>query len=168
MSMSMAPEACSSPSDGKNHWQSANQVIKPKMDLSKALAIMGFQSSRVLDSYAGHDPRAELSGALCKRMAELDARKNGQPEPADPRRARRRPQPGFASQKAGGGGDGKKHGDEVRMLHEAYQFLSRRYLVASKGEEDEEAGSAGISPLAAMEQAKKGYVFDERSEYNEQ
>ena len=72
----------------------------------------------------------------------------------------------IAAQKAGGaGGDHNKQRDDVRMLHEAYQFLSRRYLVATRGEDEEEG--QGISPLAAMEQGKnKGYVFDERSEYN--
>ena len=33
-------------SDALSHWQTAQAMARPKMDISKALAIMGFSSSR--------------------------------------------------------------------------------------------------------------------------
>ncbi len=46
-----------------SHWATA----RAKMDVSKALAIMGFSSSRTLD----HDARGELHSALARQMEML-------------------------------------------------------------------------------------------------
>ncbi len=56
---------------GSSNWQTATQtLIRPKMDVAKALAILGFTSSRTLD----HDARSELNAALNRQM-ELIERK---------------------------------------------------------------------------------------------
>ena len=46
---------------------------KPKngMDISKAFAIMGFGTSRILDKKFGHVSKVELDAALFRRMADL-------------------------------------------------------------------------------------------------
>ncbi len=66
-------------SSGKSsveQWQNAAQsVARPKMDMAKALAILGFSSSRTLDANGGHDPKVELSNALSRSMVNLEKRK---------------------------------------------------------------------------------------------
>ena len=88
---------------------SRRRMIKPKMDLAKALSTMGFSTSRTLDPSGGHDARSELNAALSRRMNDLEKKKK------------------LASQK-----DksivADKIRDDVRTLHEAYQFLSRKYI----------------------------------------
>ena len=68
-----------------DQWQNAaNLASRPKMDMAKALAILGFSSSRTLDANGGHDPRAELSCALSKQMHNIERRKQ-KSEEADAR-----------------------------------------------------------------------------------
>ena len=50
-----------------SHWAAA----RAKMDVSKALAIMGFSSSRTLD----HDAKTELNSALAKQMEIIGGQK---------------------------------------------------------------------------------------------
>ncbi len=95
----------------QSHWASA----RAKMDVSKALAIMGFSSSRMLD----HDAKSELNSALSKQMEIID-------------------NPKFKGRRRGAAGRGRggpnaptieeQQRDDVRMLHEAYQFLSRKFI----------------------------------------
>lgn len=82
------------------------RMIRPKMDLAKALSTMGFSTSRTLDPSGGHDTRSELNAALSRRMSEMEKRKRANQQKVVADRLR----------------------DEVRTLHEAYQFLSRKYL----------------------------------------
>ena len=59
-------------------WENATTAIKrPRMDLAKALGIMGFSSSRNLHRGEGHDPKMELNLALNKKMEELERKKKG-------------------------------------------------------------------------------------------
>ena len=132
----MASTADADPNGAAQSWQAAAQsVVRPKMDMAKALAIMGFSSSRTLDPNGGHDPRKELSEALSRQMALIDRKKN----------ARSQRQNLVTSQVES---QLSRQKDDVRMLHEAYQFLSRKYLAPSKVEEEE---NYGISAMGAME-----------------
>ena len=96
--------------------------------LAKALSTMGFTTSRTLDPSGGHDARGELNAALSRRMAEMEKKKR------------------LANQKE------KSHivdklRDDVRTLHEAYQFLSRKYILQQQREaairKSEEAANGG-------------------------
>ena len=84
-------------------------MVKPKMDLAKALSTMGFSTSRTLDPSGGHDARNELNAALSRRMNELEKKKR-------------------LSIQKDKGATADKIRDDVRTLHEAYQFLSRKYI----------------------------------------
>ena len=67
-------------SAANQQWQTAAAtVVRPKMDMSKALAILGFSSSRTLDPAGGHDPKAELSHALSKQMEVIERKKARMP-----------------------------------------------------------------------------------------
>ena len=44
---------------------------KMEMDFSKAFAIMGFSTSRILDKKFGHVSKTELDAALFRRMVDL-------------------------------------------------------------------------------------------------
>lgn len=99
------------------------KMVKPKMDFAKALSIMGFSTSRTLDPSGGHDARVELNAALSRKMADIEKRK---------RAANKKDQTKVED----------KLRDEIRTLHEAYQFLSRKYMklaeLRKNGEFDEE------------------------------
>jgi hypothetical protein len=85
------------------------KMVKPKMDFAKALSIMGFSTSRTLDPSGGHDARVELNAALSKKMLDIEKRK---------RAANKKEQTKIED----------KLRDEIRTLHEAYQFLCRKYI----------------------------------------
>ena len=70
---------------------------------------MGFSTSRTLDPSGGHDAKVELNAALSRKMADIDKRK---------RAANKKEQTKIED----------KLRDEIRTLHEAYQFLSRKYM----------------------------------------
>lgn len=156
---SSSPVLTSSSQDPINQqWQSvAQSVAKPKMDLSKALAIMGFSSSRVLDPSAGHNPKTELSSALTKRMQEIETRRHQSGKRVGMNRN---------IEKSGPGAEQKQR-DDARILHEAYQFLSRRYL-SSGSSREEDADANAISPMAMLDQqhssSKNAYNFDDTGE----
>ena len=89
--------------------------------------MLGFTTSRTLDPSSGQDARGELNAALSRRMAELEKKKR------------------MANQKEKFAVCDKLR-DDVRTLHEAYQFLSRKYLLAQQRmhrqrEEEAEGGS---------------------------
>lgn len=111
-----------------NAWENATTAIKrPKMDLAKALGIMGFSSSRTLVQGDGHEPKNELNSALCRRMAELEKKKKGYMG-----------RPPLSEE---------KQRNDVRILHEAYQFLSRRYLGSGRSTDDEDVGISAMSSM---------------------
>ena len=92
------------------------RLIRPKMDVGKALSIMGFTSARALDQSGGNDAISELNAALSKRMDVFEKKKRiaiekGKKIPG----AQKNP-------------DADKARDELRTLHEAYQFLSKKYI----------------------------------------
>ena len=104
-------------------------MVKPKMDFAKALSIMGFSTSRTLDPSGGHDAKVELNAALSRKMADIEKRK---------RQANKKEQTKVED----------KLRDEIRTLHEAYQFLSRKYirlqeLRRAEEVEDDDADNAG-------------------------
>ena len=51
------------------------RMIRPKMDVSKALSIMGFTSARTLDQSSGNNALTELNLALSKKKESLEKKK---------------------------------------------------------------------------------------------
>lgn len=97
---------------------------------------MGFSSSKSFDPGDGHDADTELRNALCESMQRLEKRKRGSFGRAPPSEAQQR--------------------DDVRVLHEAYQYMQKRFVHTEKREEDEEAylvrsvDSSAANPWAAL------------------
>jgi hypothetical protein len=94
------------------------------------LALLGFSSSRSLDPINGNDPKAVLNAALIRRMEDVEKRKRGQVHvPAEDRPK-----------------------DDVRILHEAYQFLAKKYAskrgLAANDDDDKNL----VSPLMMLDQ----------------
>jgi len=50
-------------------------VPKHKMDMSRAQCILGFTSSRWMDSSGGNDPKAALDKALFEQMKNVEKKK---------------------------------------------------------------------------------------------
>lgn len=80
--------------DGKNltstadKWHNAaEKAAKPKMDLPKALSLMGFSNPTVLDVRAGRDIKEELNKALTRQMDIID-RKRAKAEEAEKAKAK--------------------------------------------------------------------------------
>ena len=92
------------------------RMIRPKMDVSKALSIMGFTSARALDQSGGNDAVKELNVALSIKMEHMEKKKRIAIE-----KGKKLPdtQKNPAADKVR---------DEIRTLHEAYQFLSKKYI----------------------------------------
>ena len=77
---------------------------------------MGFTSARALDRSGGHDALSELNAALSKRMEKFERKKRmiiekGKKTPSEQKNP-----------------EADKVRDEIRTLHEAYQFLSKKYI----------------------------------------
>jgi len=111
---------------GSGHWQAAKSIARPKMDVPKALAVLGFSSSRTLDT----DAKMELNNALSRQMELLERKKM---------RAAHSTQVVVSGR---GPSIEEKQRDEVRLLHEAYQFLSRKFIVG-RAERSESSGGGG-------------------------
>ena len=92
------------------------RMIRPKMDVSKALSIMGFTSARALDQSGGNDAVKELNIALSLKMEHMEKKKRIAIE-----KGKKLPE----TQKNPAA---DKVRDEIRTLHEAYQFLSKKYI----------------------------------------
>ena len=92
------------------------RMIRPKMDVSKALSILGFTSARALDQSGGNDAVKELNIALSIKMEHMEKKKRIAIE-----KGKKLPdtQKNPAADKVR---------DEIRTLHEAYQFLSKKYI----------------------------------------
>ena len=88
-------------------------MIKPKMDLGKALATMGFGTARLDDAHGKRDAQEDLNTALTRLMEAHEKKKKKvyDTEKIEQRREMM----------------SNKLRDEVRTIHEAYQFLSRKY-----------------------------------------
>lgn len=120
------------------------------MDLSKAQAIMGFSSTRWLDKSAGFNPKDELDKAHFEKMMDIMKKKKNYVPPKSPQVSNRN-------------GMRRKQltpDDECRVLHEAYQFLFRKYNLGEELQVTNEAAfqngevppSPGlISPFMKME-----------------
>ena len=99
---------------GKAGWRGARRkLIKPKMDLAKALAMMGFGSARIEDQTGKRNALDELNSALSRQMENIDKRKK-KIEDTEKVEQRREAQH-------------DKLRDEIRTMHEAYQFLAHKY-----------------------------------------
>ena len=88
-------------------------MIKPKMDLAKALGMMGFGSARIEDHSGKRNALDELNNALSRQMENMEERKK-KIEKTEKVEQRREAQH-------------DKLRDEIRTMHEAYQFLAAKY-----------------------------------------
>ena len=88
-------------------------MIKPKMDLGKALATMGFGTARLDDAHGKRDAQEDLNTALTRLMEAHEKKKK---KVYDTEKIEQRREMML-----------NKCRDEVRTIHEAYQFLSRKY-----------------------------------------
>ena len=93
--------------------------IKPKMDLAKALSMMGFGTARSLDPSGNKNARAELNVCLSRKMADFDTKRKKLLE-LDKIKTN-------LSEAAKNQAKDKLR-DDIRTLHEAYQFLARKYI----------------------------------------
>ena len=90
------------------------------MDLAKALGILGFNSTRWLDR-SSFNPKAELDKAHFKKMMEIMDKKK-----ADEKGDNKKDKPPEIKYTV----KGRKEltpDDQVRILHEAYQYLLKKY-----------------------------------------
>ena len=93
---------------------------KPKMDLAKALSLMGFGTTRSLDPSGSRSARSELNAALTRKMTDFEMkRKKLLDEKAKKGKVVLAGQRNHTADKLR---------DDVRTLHEAYQFLARKYI----------------------------------------
>ena len=83
------------------------------MDLGKALATMGFGTARLDDVHGKRDAQDDLNASLTRLMDSHEKKKKKllETEKIEQRRSLM----------------ADKLRDEVRTVHEAYQFLSRKY-----------------------------------------
>ena len=88
-------------------------MIKPKMDLAKALGMMGFGSARIEDQSGKRNALDELNNALSRQMENMEERKK-KIEKTEKIEARKEAQH-------------DKLRDDIRTMHEAYQFLAAKY-----------------------------------------
>ena len=110
------------------------RMIRPKMDAAKALSIMGFTSARALDQSGGNDAIVELNVALSKRMELFERKKRMAIEKGKLQKPEVQVNP-LAD----------KARDELRTLHEAYQFLSKKYI--KKIKQHQANGSSTLDEL---------------------
>ena len=89
------------------------KMVKPKMDLAKALATMGFGTARIVDAHGERDAQDELNDALT-RLMEAHEKKKKKILETEKIEVRMRQM-------------SDKLRDEVRTVHEAYQFLAKKY-----------------------------------------
>ena len=88
-------------------------MVKPKMDLAKALATMGFGTARIVDAHGERDAQDELNDALTRLMEAHEKKKKKILETEKIEERKRQMS--------------DKLRDEVRTVHEAYQFLAKKY-----------------------------------------
>ena len=91
----------------------AKKMVKPRMDLAKALGTMGFGAARKVDAKGERDAQDELNDALTRLMNahEMKKKKVLETEKVESRVK-------LAQDKLR---------NEVRTVHEAYQFLAKKY-----------------------------------------
>ena len=88
-------------------------MVKPKMDLAKALGMMGFGSARIENQSGKQNAFDELNNALSRQMENMEERKK-KIEKTEKLESRREAQH-------------DKLRDDIRTMHEAYQFLAAKY-----------------------------------------
>ena len=93
--------------------------IRPKMDLAKALSMMGFGTARTLDPSGSKNARNELNAALTRKMNDFEAKRRKLLEQDK--------QKSFVAESVRNQTKDKLR-DDIRTLHEAYQFLARKYM----------------------------------------
>ena len=83
------------------------------MDLSKALAMMGFGTARIVDQSGERNALDSLNTALTRQMENFDKKKKKITDTEKVEKRRETQQ--------------DKLRDEIRTMHEAYQFLAKKY-----------------------------------------
>ena len=83
------------------------------MDLSKALAMMGFGTARIVDPSGERDAHCELNNALSRQMEAFEKKKKKTIEVEKNEQRKKQ----LAD----------KLRDDIRTMHEAYQFLAKKY-----------------------------------------
>merc|ERR1711997_1411659 len=157
------------------------------MDLAKAMGILGFTSSRWLDMSSGFTPKQELDKAHFAKMMEILKRKkkNSASEETEGKKTRKKSQVDehgntkhekgekkVEEVKTGGNPYRQKKekttDDEIRILHEAYQFLLKRYNLGVDPKEEAEEKNL-VSPFMKLEvdEPKKVHVELDLDEENE-
>ena len=120
---------------------------KPKMDLAKALATMGFGTARIVDAHGDRDAQDELNDALT-RLMEVHEKKKKKMLDNEKIEERRKQQ-------------SDKLRDEVRTIHEAYQFLAKKYKYDKQRlKERQLLESAEANNGSDDEEEKDDEVFD--------
>lgn len=104
------------------------RISKTKMDLAKALGILGFNSTRWLDASSGLDPKTELDKQHFIQMMEIIKRKKTAAK--EKKAVEAGVDTGLRLKKR----QPKSADDEVRVLHEAYQFLLKKYRLGEHGD----------------------------------
>lgn len=134
---------------------------QPKMDTNKAMSVMNFSSTReFMDRSSGMDPKKELDKKHFDNMMKIVKRKREESKADDGKQDYAKQ---FRKKKL-------TAEDEVRVLHEAYQFLLRKFNLGSTGGEDEvqtDRYGAPISEyptLAALEKKDSGQDKMEQDE----
>ena len=125
----------------------ARRMQKPKMDLAKALATMGFGTARIVDAHGDRDAQDELNDALT-RLMEVHEKKKKKMLDNEKIEERRKQQ-------------SDKLRDEVRTIHEAYQFLAKKYKYDKQRlKERQLLESAEANNGSDCEEEKDDEVFD--------
>ena len=83
------------------------------MDLAKALAMMGFGTARIVDPSGERDAQSELNNALTRQMEAFEKKKKKTIE-VEKSEERKKVL-------------ADKMRDDIRTMHEAYQFLAKKY-----------------------------------------
>ena len=112
------------------------------MDLGKALATMGFGTARLDDVHGKRDAQDELNNSLTRLMESHEKKKKKllETEKIEIRRQQM----------------SDKLRDEVRTVHEAYQFLSRKYQIDKERLKEKE-----MEMQQRAEQQQMGEVVNE-------
>lgn len=122
------------------------KMVKPKMDLAKALATMGFGTARIVDAHGERDAQDELNDALT-RLMEAHEKKKKKMMDTEKIEERRKQQ-------------ADKLRDEVRTVHEAYQFLAKKYKYDKqrlKEKQDLQGVAEGLKVIEDEEEKAEGF-----------
>ena len=116
------------------------------MDLAKALATMGFGTARIVDAHGERDAQDELNDALTRLMEAHEKKKKKMME-TEKIEERRKQQ-------------ADKLRDEVRTVHEAYQFLAKKYKYDKQRLKEKQDLQSAVENIKVIEDdEEKNQVF---------